>query len=196
MFKHFAKITPRNTAHIRLRGTAPALARITPPSRASASSSFRTAATLSAPLQLSPGRTTKLTSKPSNPYTATQAKTMSTSVSQASNPPPSATPPRHRSCETTCLPRSRRPLTGRFPVSGQHHRVGQDGRQDGRVQAPGQLVPQLRLARARRRVPPREGPLPPLRLVRLPLGAPDAHREEAQGARGHHLLLRRPLAPR
>lgn len=175
MFKHLAKIAPRSSAHthIQIRGTAPALAHITPPPRASASSSIRTAATLSAPLQLSSKLTAKHTFEHTNPYTPSQAKTMSTSVSQAPQHPryPAASEP---GLHGSNVPQ--RPLT---PRSGQHHRVGQDGRQDGRVQAPGQLVPQLRLARARRRVPAREGPLPPLRLVRLPLGAPDAHREEA-----------------
>ena len=90
MSKHLAKTISRNTAHIPLRGTrtAPALVHITPPSRASASSSIRTSATLSAPLQFSSKLTTKLIFKPTNPYTPTQAKTMSTSVSQAPNPPP------------------------------------------------------------------------------------------------------------
>lgn len=108
MSRHLAKtIISRNSAHIQLRGIAPALVHITPPSRASASSSIRTAATLSAPPQLSSKLARKLTSNPTNPYTPTQVKAMSTSVSQASNPPPThPLLPRGIGAVTTWLPRS------------------------------------------------------------------------------------------
>ena len=44
------------------------------------------------------------------------------------------------------------------------------------------------------RVQGRTGPLSPLRLVRMPLGAPDAHLPQAQTARAHDRALGRALA--
>lgn len=52
----------------------------------------------------------------------------------------------------------------------QGHRLGQAWRQLGRVQAPGECHERLDLSRRWRKVPTREGPLPHLRQLRLPMG--------------------------